>query len=77
MVMALSRYHATCKPSRNFTEETANVHLLGLIDCEPIFLQHLEEHSQVMHMLLQCGTGNQMVIQVSEHKREVSKKPIH
>ncbi len=28
-------------------------------------------------MFLQCGTGNQMVIQVSEHKREVAKEPIH
>ncbi len=42
-----------------------------------IFLQHLEKHSQVLHMFVQCGTGNQMVIQVSEHKREMAKEPIH
>ncbi len=50
---------------------------LTWIDCETFFLQNLEEHSQVLHMFLQCGTGNQMVIQESEHKREVSEEPIH
>jgi len=47
------------------------------IDCQAIVLQHLEELGKMIHMLFQGAACNQMVVQVSENKREVAEQTVH
>ncbi len=50
---------------------------LGRVDRQAIFLQHLEELGEMLHVFFHGSAGNQMIVQVCENKREVTKQAIH
>ena len=47
------------------------------VNYQPILVQHGKELPQVFHVLVEGPTGDKMIVQVGEHKRQTPKQSIH